>query len=164
MITPNEFKALRISKGLTQKDLAQIVGTTQTTITNIEKGITKNPSVDIAIKIANALELDIYELFGNEIINSSFSGKGTQIHKLQSLVIETIFRYEETQLSFKQFDHDQENTEDWNRFKSYELNLSEFRKGVFQRLIDVGFCTLNDIIETRNLIIKQRKNRMLGND
>lgn len=64
MISPREFKTLRLSKGLTQKELAEIVGTTQTTITNIEKGITKSPSFDIALKIADALGESVYNIFG----------------------------------------------------------------------------------------------------
>lgn len=160
MITPNEFKALRISKGLTQKDLAQLVGTTQTTITNIEKGITKNPSIDIAIKIANALGKDVYSLFGDETLkNESLKVSENEIDRLKILVFHSLDKYESNQIFLKQFEHDQENSEDWKKFDEYRLYLSEFKKGILEKLIEVGFCTQEDIKEYRAYLYKQANER-----
>jgi|GEM_PF-3393902 len=160
MISPNDFKALRVSKGLTQKELADIVGTTQTTITNIEKGITKNPSVDIALKIANALDKSIQQLFGQE----TFDGKipefdKKEIDRLKILVFHSLDKYESDQIFLKQFDYNQEDTADWEKFKEYERYLSEFKKGILGKLIEVGFCSHSDIKEYRAFVLKQAKER-----
>lgn len=88
MLSPEEFKALRASKGLTQKQLAELVGTTQTTITNIEKGVTRHPNVDIAMKIAATLGKDVYELFGDATHRSNYSCEELE-SKLQKLSIES---------------------------------------------------------------------------
>lgn len=61
-----KIKQLRQSKKISQKELASTIGVTQATITKIESGITKNTSVDIAIKIAVALDTSVYELFGDD--------------------------------------------------------------------------------------------------
>lgn len=59
------LKIARIKKGLTQKQLAEIVGSSPATINKIEKG-----KADIRVgtlkKIAKALDISIAELFKNE--------------------------------------------------------------------------------------------------
>lgn len=59
------LKIARIKKGLTQKQLAEIVGSSPATINKIEKG-----KADIRVgtlkKIAKALDISIAELFENE--------------------------------------------------------------------------------------------------
>ena len=59
MNTAEKIKKARLDSKLTQKELAQMCETTQTTITHIEAGETKNTSIDIALKIANALNKNI---------------------------------------------------------------------------------------------------------
>ena len=56
------LKAIRISKGLSQKDIADTVKITQPTYSNIEKG-KRRPSVDVAKKIAEVLGFDWTEFF-----------------------------------------------------------------------------------------------------
>ena len=51
----SELIAARIKKGLTQKELAQRIGTTQSSIARLEGG-NVNPSLDFLEKIANVLE------------------------------------------------------------------------------------------------------------
>ena len=55
----------RIKKGLTQKELAEMVGITQGWLSSIESGVRK-PSVTVAKKIAAALDFDWAELFEDE--------------------------------------------------------------------------------------------------
>lgn len=144
MITPNEFKALRISKGFTQKDLAEMVGTTQTTITNIEKGVTKNPSVDIALNIANALGEDVYFLFGEETMKApSTIVTENEIERLKELLFGSLEMYVSNQVFFKAMQYNEgEGNEEFN---DYRQMLSEFKKGTLQTLINVGFCTVEEM-------------------
>ncbi len=55
----------RIKKGLTQKELAEMVGITQGWLSGIESGA-RRPSVAVAKKIAGVLEFDWAELFDDE--------------------------------------------------------------------------------------------------
>ncbi|MFD1206261.1 helix-turn-helix transcriptional regulator [Sporosarcina contaminans] len=58
----NRVRELRARHEYTQSDLAQIVGVTRQTVGFIEKG-EFSPSVTLALKIAQALECDINEVF-----------------------------------------------------------------------------------------------------
>ncbi len=60
-----KIKTLRKQKGISQKELADLVGVAQASINKLEKGNTINPNVNIALKIAEVLETDIYELFSD---------------------------------------------------------------------------------------------------
>lgn len=55
--------SIRKSKGLSQTELAETVGIKQATVSRIEKGV-NNPSLDVAEKIAEALGVNVVELFG----------------------------------------------------------------------------------------------------
>jgi len=57
-----EIIKLRIENGLTQKQLAEIVGTKQSAISRLENG-TYNPSIDFLSKIAHALGKEIHVSF-----------------------------------------------------------------------------------------------------
>ncbi len=52
----------RIKLGLSQEDFAQKSGVKYTTLTKIESGVIKTPSVLITAKIAKALSVSIEEL------------------------------------------------------------------------------------------------------
>ncbi|AGR47486.1 helix-turn-helix transcriptional regulator [Brevibacillus laterosporus] len=59
--------ALRKSKGFTQQALADLVGINRCFLSNIERG-KYSPSLEVAYKIANALDTHIEEIFfGNEV-------------------------------------------------------------------------------------------------
>lgn len=57
-----KMKALRALYQLTQAQLAQKVGCTQTTVVFVERGIT-TPNVDLAKRFAKALNTTVEELF-----------------------------------------------------------------------------------------------------
>ena len=57
-----DLKQKRIDKGMTQEQLAKMVGVVRTNISNIECGYTR-PSVDTAKLIANVLGFDWTEFF-----------------------------------------------------------------------------------------------------
>jgi transcriptional regulator with XRE-family HTH domain len=56
------IKELRQKKGLSQDELARKAEVAYTTLTKIETGVIKNPSVAITIKIAKALDASIEEI------------------------------------------------------------------------------------------------------
>jgi len=56
------IKELRAKYNLTQEDLAKEVGVTRQTIIYLEKGA-YNPSLDLAHRVAKALETSIEDLF-----------------------------------------------------------------------------------------------------
>jgi putative transcriptional regulator len=58
----NHIKTGRARKNYTQEDLANLVGVTRQAIINIEKN-NYNPSIELALKIAKALDTPIQELF-----------------------------------------------------------------------------------------------------
>ena len=68
-----KIKELRKQNGLSQGDLAEIAGVQQTSISNIENGITGKEiiKVGIAQKIAKALNISFNELFEIEIPSSN---------------------------------------------------------------------------------------------
>jgi transcriptional regulator with XRE-family HTH domain len=68
-----KIKELRKQNGLSQGDLAKITGVQQTSISNIENGITGKEiiKVGIAQKIAKALNISFNELFEIEIPSSN---------------------------------------------------------------------------------------------
>lgn len=71
-----KIKELRIEKGLYQKDLAEALNTTITTICDYERGRTQ-PSVEGLIKLANVLEVTTDELIGraNNLGNVVINGE-----------------------------------------------------------------------------------------
>jgi len=56
----------RKERGLSQSDLAELVGTTQSAIARLESG-GRPPRIDTLLRIANALDADLHiELLGRE--------------------------------------------------------------------------------------------------
>ena len=60
---PMPIEKARQAKGISGYALARTVGTTPTHIARVERGESR-PSVDLAIRIADALGCDVRELFG----------------------------------------------------------------------------------------------------
>lgn len=57
----------RIEKGLTQSELATIIGSKgKSSVSNWENGHSK-PTLEVAIKLANTLEKDVEFLFGYKV-------------------------------------------------------------------------------------------------
>ena len=61
-----KLKTLRRRKKLTQKQLAEKAGLSQSYINELERGKKKNPSVVVLDKLANVLEVSVMELLKNE--------------------------------------------------------------------------------------------------
>lgn len=59
------MKAARVSRGLTQADLATLVGVSRQTISMIESG-DHNPTLNLCIDLCRALGTDLNALFWDE--------------------------------------------------------------------------------------------------
>ncbi|WP_035051625.1 helix-turn-helix transcriptional regulator [Carnobacterium pleistocenium] len=57
------LKVARVKKNLTQKDLAKKVGVTNKYLSQIENGVSNNPSNDLMIRLAKELGCSVQELF-----------------------------------------------------------------------------------------------------
>jgi transcriptional regulator with XRE-family HTH domain len=57
------IKEIREEKGITQIELAKLCGVQQATISDIERGKIKSPSVETAQRIARALGVTLENLF-----------------------------------------------------------------------------------------------------
>lgn len=62
LVLNNRLKEFRAKKGLSQEELARMVGTTRQTIISIEKNLF-NPSAKLAMLLCIALEIKFEELF-----------------------------------------------------------------------------------------------------
>lgn len=60
----NRIRCLRLERSMTQPDLAQLAGITQSSISGIESG-KKNPKIYTLEKIASAFDLTVAELLKN---------------------------------------------------------------------------------------------------
>ena len=58
------LKAIRAEKGLAQERLALDAGVDRTVVSKIERAVT-NPSIEILLKLANQLDVDLNDLFAN---------------------------------------------------------------------------------------------------
>ena len=58
------LKAERYRKGVTQAQLAELVGVSESTVSLLERGL-QTPSIFLVYDIANVLEIDINELLKN---------------------------------------------------------------------------------------------------
>ena len=58
----NRIKELRSERGLTQAELAEMVGVTRKTVNTVENGVF-TPSALLAIKLAGALNVSVEQLF-----------------------------------------------------------------------------------------------------
>jgi len=62
LVLKNNLKQVRNSKGISQEELAKLVGTTRQTIIAVEKGVF-NPSAKLALLLAVSLDCTFEDLF-----------------------------------------------------------------------------------------------------
>lgn len=61
----NNIKMARVMKSLSQEELAKMMGVTQGTVSQWEKGIT-HPSIKRLSRLANILNISLTDLIGEE--------------------------------------------------------------------------------------------------
>lgn len=64
MFAPMSLKTIRIQRGLTQQDLAEMVGVEQSTLSKIENGF-DGVTLRMLKKLADALGVDVVEIIGD---------------------------------------------------------------------------------------------------
>ncbi|MFG6149950.1 helix-turn-helix domain-containing protein [Halobacillus sp. B23F22_1] len=57
---------IRRGKGLSLSELAKQANTSKSNLSNIERNVNKNPSITLVIKIAEVLDVDVYDLLNSE--------------------------------------------------------------------------------------------------
>ncbi len=58
------LRTIRLAKGVAQERLALDAGVDRTVVSKIERAVT-NPSIEILLKLANQLDVDLNDLFAN---------------------------------------------------------------------------------------------------
>lgn len=61
----NNLRRLRKKKGLSQERLARLADISLNTLTKIESGFAKKPTIQTVVKLARALNISLDELVGN---------------------------------------------------------------------------------------------------
>ena len=69
----DNLRTLRKEKHISQTKLAKLSGVSNTYINRLENGVYNNPSYDVLIKLANALNIDIKLLTNAEISSEEMS-------------------------------------------------------------------------------------------
>lgn len=64
------IKTLRLKKNMTQEKLSEISGVSRAIIAALESGARTNTSTDTLYKIAQALDVDISDIFLSELSNT----------------------------------------------------------------------------------------------
>jgi methanogenic corrinoid protein MtbC1 len=87
-ILANNIKRYRIQKNVSQKDLADILDVSQTTISHYEKG-SRQPVIENLIKLANLFEVPVDQLVGNDInkVNKLEIGNKEIVNNLVNFIL-----------------------------------------------------------------------------
>jgi transcriptional regulator with XRE-family HTH domain len=80
------LKRWRKAMGISQKDLAEKCGTSHSYIRQLESG-SGNPSFSFIGKIANALQIEPYQLFYNETVKSNKSARIKYMESVQKKLV-----------------------------------------------------------------------------
>lgn len=130
-----KIKIRRKQKGISQKELADRIGVAQATINKIENGNTKNTSVEIAFKIAKALDENVYDLFGDGITEDSSRNKNQFELEKQSKQLILVNYVLQTMQDIKHYNelsiNENLSEEERKKYKKWSLNVNE---GLLQSL------------------------------
>ena len=88
---PERLKYLRISREMTQADLAKISKVSQSTIAQIESG-RKDPSINTLKQIATALEIEIAVLFASDDVHVFDMNRLEKNYRRRSDLNDTLYR------------------------------------------------------------------------
>lgn len=69
----NIIEVNRLKKGLTKSQLAKLINVSPAYITRLENGSKENPSLEIKIRLAKALDINVFQLMNPE---DYFAGSG----------------------------------------------------------------------------------------
>lgn len=140
----NKLKELRIKKGLSVYDLRDKLNVAHTTIVNIEKGKTKSPNIDLAFKLAEILDTDVYTLFYDSEYDKSEKPKTNKLKFKLILAIEAYFdRLVNNKFKEKIDVPLSENDE----YKKYRNEVNSIKDGLIDTLIEYKIVTKSEIAD-----------------
>ncbi|WP_299034752.1 helix-turn-helix domain-containing protein, partial [uncultured Anaerococcus sp.] len=68
----NNFIKIRENKKLSQEDLSYLSGISRRSISRIENGLIKEPSIDTLLKLSASLNVDLVDLYIKDIYESHY--------------------------------------------------------------------------------------------
>jgi DNA-binding XRE family transcriptional regulator len=156
----DKLKKARLIKGLTQLQLSELAGAAQATINKLESGQIKNPSFELAVKIANILETNVFEIFSNDTINNESKKEFSNIPKeLKNKVLESIETGIDFYINNEKLRYNFDNKEDIEKFNFIYNIVDELRINIQSGLIINGFCSAEEIHDfyTNNHVWSKRE-------
>lgn len=144
-----KIKKLRIQKNISQVDMANAAGMSRGAFIAFENGKESvNLSLRAAIEIAKALDVSFNELFEIEApaVQDEKSQKFLVFHALEVYVSNRVFS------SGIQLDDELSPEQEFLKHTEYVNHLREFKRGMYETLVLVGFCTQEDITEYKKYI------------
>lgn len=129
------IKYIRKSKGLTQRELAEKIGVTDSAITRYEKG-DREPNIETLNKIATALEVTINDLIKNEEKASNKNSIGIRFLDMNKLgnEKEQIIKVVEEMYEFINAKNDENQLEEFYDLVQASLNLLQIRNFTLQEI------------------------------
>ena len=129
------IKYIRKSKGLTQRELAEKIGVTDSAITRYEKG-DREPNIETLNKIATALEVTINDLIKNEEKASNKNSIGIRFLDMNKLgnEKEQIIKVVEEMYEFINAKNDENQLEEFYDLVQASLNLLPIRNFTLQEI------------------------------
>ena len=68
----NNLTKIRENKKISQEDLAHLSGISRRSISRIENGLIKEPSIDTLLKLSASLDFDLVDMYIKDIYESHF--------------------------------------------------------------------------------------------
>ena len=147
----NHVKFYRKQRGLSQAELAKMVGVSRNTISSIERG-EYIPSLETAFKLCNALFVVIHELFDyKDIDNVEFAEKSIETEKKEDMVatlnstIDAWINYEMKSMakSYKKME--------FSEAEAYGVELSRFLVNFYAFMQSHGIAAFMDYLERKDI-------------
>lgn len=146
----NRISELRKGKGLTQKQMADKLAMTQVGYSKIETGKTELTFTRLE-KISEILEIDLRSLL--------FPDEMKEADRIKFLGLFALDRFESNQIFLKQFEYNLDDEKERAQFDEEKEILRKFKMGVVGTMINVDFCSEEDIKSYREWLRKTRKEK-----
>ena len=149
----NRIIELRKSKKINQTAISDFLDISQAAYAKIESGDTKI-TIDRIFKIAEYLSVSVGYIMGFELDNDNYK-KPEKIDvekekdQLKILAFHALERYVATKTYSKQLELDDKLSpeEEWKGFVKFQDQINEFKNGMFEAFVMIGFCTQEEISE-----------------
>lgn len=120
MSDSESIKIVRIKKGISQTKMAESIGMSQPGYAKIESGDTKNISLSLAVKIAQALGVGFNELYDIDGDSKKIEGLQNEIEQLKKQIIGLEDRLNDKQQIIVSYEG---TINYWNLFRKYAREI-----------------------------------------